>query len=128
VPDEGELGGSDARSTYDEYQVSARQLWANNQQVFVSYVRSSARGELNDFMTLFTGFVPPCSRADVRCRQMPVIGGWLDRQHAARPGVSPVMEWHPAFHSRLDSYFYLGEPYQASFPAFMAVDRSRTRP
>jgi hypothetical protein len=38
--------------------------------------------------------------------------------------VSPVMEWHSGFpYSIVDSrYFYLGEPEQASFPAFMAVD------
>jgi hypothetical protein len=119
---------SDGRSTYEEFQVSARQVWTKNQQVFVSYVRSSARGELNDFMTLFTGFDQPLLQpggmsrlsADARHRWL----AWGTVNAPLGLVISPVMEWHSGFpYSILDSrYFYLGEPDQASFPAFMAVD------
>ena len=130
VPD---MGGplavrSDGRSTYEELQISARQVWAKNQQLFVSYVRSSARGELNDFMTLFTGFDQPLLQpggmarlsADARHRWL----AWGTVNLPLGLVASPVMEWHSGFpYSVVDSrYLYLGEPDQASFPAFMAVD------
>ena len=130
VPDEGGALSvrSDGRSSYEEFQVSARQVWAKNQQVFVSYVRSSARGELNDFMTLFTGFDQPLLQrggmsrlsADARHRWL----AWGTVNAPLGLVISPVMEWHSGFpYSTLDSrYFYLGEPDQESFPAFMAVD------
>jgi hypothetical protein len=120
---------SDGRSTYEEYQISVRQQWQNSQQLFVSYVRSSARGELNDFMTLFTGFDQPLLQP-----------GGMARLHADAPHrvlawgtintplwalvVSPVMEWHSGFpYSVVDErYFYRGAPNSAAFPAFMAVD------
>jgi hypothetical protein len=50
---------SDGRSTYQDTRYSVRRCGKNSQQLFVSYVRSSARGELNDFMTLFTGLDQP---------------------------------------------------------------------
>jgi len=120
---------SDGRSNYEEYQVSVRQVWKNSQQLFVSYVRSSARGELNDFMTLFTGFDQPLLQpggmsqlsADARHR-------WLAWGTVNTPlwglVVSPVMEWHSGFpYSTLDErYFYHGEPNGERYPAFMAVD------
>lgn len=130
VPD---LGGdlavrSNGRGDYEEYQISVRQVWAKNQQLFVSYVKSSARGELNDFMTLFAGFDQPLLQpggmsklaADAPHR-------WLAWGTVNLPFglvASPVMEWHSGFpHSVVDSrYFYLGEPNRKSFPAFMSVD------
>ncbi len=130
VPEEGGplAVRSDGRSTYEEFQVSARQLWANNRQLFVSYVRSSARGELNDFMTLYTGFDQPLlqpggvSRLSADARHRWLAWGTVNAPFGVV--VSPVMEWHSGFpYSIVDSrYFYLGEPEQASFPAFMAVD------
>ncbi len=130
VPDTGGplVVRSDGRSTYEELQVSARQVWPKNQQLFVSYVHSSARGELNDFMTLFTGFDQPLLQpggmsrlsADARHRWL----AWGTFNGPRGFVVSPVVEWHSGFpYSVLDSrYFYLGEPDQASFPPFMAVD------
>jgi len=103
-------------------------VWAKNQQVFVSYVRSSARGELNDFMTLFTGFdFPLLQRGGMSRLSADARHRWLAWGTVNAPlglVISPVMEWHSGFpYSTLDSrYFYLGEPDQESFPAFMAVD------
>src|SRR6185369_11116058 len=47
---------STGTARYREAQLSVRKTWKDDQQVFVSYVRSSGRGEVNDFTSLF-GFV-----------------------------------------------------------------------
>ena len=39
--------------SYREVQISARKTLANDQQLFASYVRSSAEGELNEFARTF---------------------------------------------------------------------------
>ena len=41
-------------SRYREFQFSLRKTWPNDQQFFVSYVRSASVGEVNDFGSLFT--------------------------------------------------------------------------
>ncbi len=46
---------SSGSGSYQEIQVSARRTWVNDQQIFVSYVRSSAEGELNDFSCRLPG-------------------------------------------------------------------------
>src|SRR5205085_503409 len=38
---------------YQEIQLSARKRWQHDQQLFVSYVRSTSLGELNEFSSLF---------------------------------------------------------------------------
>ena len=45
--------------SYHELQISARRTWAKDQQLFVSYVRSAATGELNDFTAVFQGMDSP---------------------------------------------------------------------
>ena len=113
---------------YREFQASVRQTWGRQQQVFLSYVRSSSRGELNDFMALFTGLDAPLLQpggmsrltADARHR-------WIAWGTVNLPGkivASPVMEWHSGFpYSALDSrQLYFGEPNSAAYPAFLAVD------
>jgi hypothetical protein len=120
---------SNGRSTYEEYQVSVRQLWRNSQQLFVSYVRSSARGELNDFMTLFTAFDQPLLQPGGMAR-LPADAPhrWLAWGTVNTPlwglVVSPVMEWHSGCPYSVvnEQYLYHGEPNTATFPAFMAVD------
>jgi hypothetical protein len=119
---------SDGRSNYEELQVSARQVWGGNQQLFVSYVHSSARGELNDFMTLFTAFDQPLLQPGGMSRlAADAEHRWLAWGTVNLPFslvASPVMEWHSGFpYSAVDSrYFYAGPPGQGSFPAFMSVD------
>src|SRR5207247_10189944 len=44
---------SDGSSVYREFEISGRRRWDADQQLFVSYVRSSGRGEFNEFATLF---------------------------------------------------------------------------
>ena len=119
---------SNGTSTYREFQISMRRAWPHQQQLFVSYVRSTARGELNDFMSLFTSFDAPLLQpggmsrmpADARDRWL----AWGTVNLPLGLVASPVLEWHSGFpYSAVDSrYLYRGEPNSASFPAFMAVD------
>src|SRR5437763_10710553 len=44
---------SEGTSRYTELQLSARRAWKHDQQLFISYVRSSAHGERNEFSALF---------------------------------------------------------------------------
>ena len=120
---------SNGRSAYEEYQVSVRQRWGTQQQLFISYVRSSARGELNDFTTLYTGFDQPLlqpggmSRLSGEARHRWLAWGTIDTPLWGLV-VSPVVEWHSGFpYSVVDvRYFYSGSPNGASFPAFVAAD------
>jgi hypothetical protein len=130
VPREGGLLAlrSNGTSTYREFQVSMRKTWPNQQQLFVSYVRSSARGELNDFMTLFTAFDAPLLQPGGMSRMAAdAPHRWLAWGTVNLPlglVASPVLEWHSGFpYSFVDSrYLYAGEPNSGVFPAFMAVD------
>jgi hypothetical protein len=115
-------------STYREFQVSMRRTFPKQQQLFVSYVWSSAIGELNDFMTLFTAFDTPLLQPGGMSRlSADAPHRWLAWGTANLPFglvASPVLEWHSGFpYSVVDTqYLYLGEPNSASFPAFMAID------
>jgi hypothetical protein len=119
---------SDGTSTYGEFQVSMRRRWARQQQLFVSYVWSSARGELNDFMTMFTGFDTPLLQPGGMSR-LPADAPhrWLAWGTVNLPlglVASPVLEWHSGFpYSVVDSrYLYSEAPNSRMLPAFMAVD------
>ena len=119
---------STGTGSYREVQVSVRKIWQQDQQLFVSYVRSSARGELNDFVALFQSLDAPLLQpggssrlpADARHRWI----AWGTFNLPRRIVVSPVVEWHSGFpYSVVDErYRYLGVPNDATFPAFMAAD------
>jgi hypothetical protein len=115
-------------AAYREVQVSARRTWANDQQLFVSYVRSVSTGELNDFAGLFGGFdvplVQPGGTARLAADAPNRVLAWGTFNFPRRIVVSPVMEWHDGFpYSKLDSrYFYAGAPNTERFPAFMSTD------
>ena len=119
---------SGGAGTYREIHVSLRQMWGSQHQVFVSYVHSSTRGELNDFMALSTGFDAPLLQPGGMSRlAADAPHRWIAWGTATLPHkvvFSPVMEWHSGFpYSVLDSrQFYAGEPNGARFPPFMAVD------
>ncbi len=125
-------GAAAVRSTgtasYRELQLSVRKTWSGDQQLFASYVRSSARGELNDFATLFQALDAPLlqpggvSRLAADARHRWIIWGTFNLPR--RIVVSPVVEWHSGFpYSVVDHrYRYVGTPNSATFPAFMAAD------
>ena len=130
VPVEGGLMPvrSNGRSTYRELLVSVRRTWNNEQQLFLSYVRSAARGELNDFVALFQTLDAPLLRpggmsrtsADARNRWI----AWGTANFPRRIVVSPVVEVRSGFpYSVLDQrYGYFDRPNGSEFPIFIAMD------
>jgi hypothetical protein len=113
---------------YRELQVSGRRTWKDNQQLFVSYVRSSARGELNDFLSVFQALDAPILRpggmarttTDARNRWI----AWGTFNLPRRSVVSPVVEIRSGFpYSAFDHrYSYEGAPNSREYPAFAALD------
>ena len=109
-------------------QISARKTWLDDQQLFVSYVRSSGRGEINDFTSLF-GFVDspllqPGAFARLSSESRNRLLAWSTINLPKRMVVSPVAEWRSGFpYSVLDhQYTYSEMPNSRNFPAFFAAD------
>jgi hypothetical protein len=119
---------SDGTAAYRELQISARRTWANDQQLFVSYVRSVSTGELNDFAGVFQGYDVPLVQPGGQSR-LPAdapnrVLAWGTFNFPRRIVVSPVMEWRSGFpYSELDGrYLYAGSPNNRAFPTFMSTD------
>ncbi|MBW8861076.1 MAG: TonB-dependent receptor [Acidobacteria bacterium] len=118
----------DGVSTYREVQVSARRMFANDQQLFVSYVRSASDGELNDFAALTNGFdVPllqPGGIAPLAADAPNRVLVWGTFNLPRRVVVSPVVEWRDGFpYSNVDArYFYAGAPNRLRYPEFLTTD------
>jgi len=118
----------DGVSTYREVQISARRMFANDQQLFVSYVRSASEGELNDFAALTNGFDVPLLQtggiAPLAADAPNRVLAWGTFNLPRRVVVSPVVEWRDGFpYSNVDArYFYAGAPNSLRYPAFMTTD------
>ena len=119
---------SDGSASYREVQISVRKRWTNDQQLFLSYVRSSARGELNDFTSLFQALdqalVQHGGMSRLSTDAPDRVIAWGTFNLPARVVISPVTEWHSGFpYSRIDvRRYYVGRPDSGSFPAFMSTD------
>jgi len=119
---------SNGSAHYREVQIAARRSWSGNQQVFVSYVRSAGRGELNDFGGLFQALDAPLiqrggmSRLASDARHRIVVWGTFNLPQ--RMVISPVTEWRSGFpYSVLNArYFYAGTPHDRTFPSFLSTD------
>ena len=113
---------------YREVQVSGRKTWKNDQQLFVSYVRSVSRGELNDFASLFSGWdvplVQPGGQSRLAADAPNRVLAWGTFNLPQSIVVSPVVDWHDGFpYSNVDSrYFYAGTPNSERFPRFVSMD------
>ena len=92
---------NDGTSRYREFQAIARFRFQEGQNIFLSYVRSQARGELNDFNTYFGNLRHPLIRPNEYGRQpfdaphrLLFWGGFaLPRSITA----TPVVEWRSGF-------------------------------
>jgi hypothetical protein len=129
LPDGGAaLLASTGRSRYREFQVSMRQTWNKDTQLFVSYVRSASEGELNDFGTLFTRLATPLlepggmapAPADVPHR----LRAWASVALPRRVVVSPAIEWRTGFPFSVDDMYrhHEGAPNGQRLPAYFSID------
>lgn len=113
---------------YRQFEVTARARLGENRNLFFSYVKSSARGDLNDFNNYLGSF----PFALIRPNQFSNLPGDIpDRflvwgtAHLPRGfRVAPVFEVRSGF-----PYFavdaaqnYAGVPYQNRYPAFLSMD------
>ena len=116
-------------SVYRELQISVRQVWSADAQLFVSYVHATTRVESNDFGSMFTNLDTPLLEpndtaspaiADVPHR----LRAWSTFTLPRRVVISPAVEWRTGFpYSVQDMYrHYVGGFNTERLPVYFAVD------
>ena len=89
------------RSRYRELQATARFRFQEGRNIFLSYVRSEARGNLNDFNTYFGNLKQAVIRPDEYGKQPFDVPHrllfWGDFAVPFNMVVSPVVDWHSGF-------------------------------
>ena len=122
-----ELSGS-GQSRYRQFEVTASLRLKDTSHLFFSYLRSSARGDLNDFANFLGTFPVPLLRpnqfstlpTDVPNRFL--VWGNLQLPHGFR--VAPALEYRNGFPYAVTDALqnYVGVAYQNRFPNFFAAD------
>ena len=119
---------SNGTASYHEIQLSVRQTWTDGQQIFASFVRSSAEGELNDFASVTQTFDVPLIQTGGRARFAADAPNrllvWGTFNFPRKIVLSPVVEWRSGFpYSMLTQrQRYFGTPNSQRYPPFMAAD------
>ena len=92
---------NNGRSRYRELQAVARVRFQEGRNIFLSYVRSEARGNLNDFNTYFGNLKHPVIRPDEYGKQPFDVPNrllfWGDFAVPLNLVLSPVVDWHTGF-------------------------------
>jgi hypothetical protein len=120
---------STGETTYRELQISVRQAWNADAQLFVSYVRAASHVESNDFGSMFTNLDAPLLEpndsaspgiADVPHR----LRAWSTFTLPRRVVISPAVDWRSGFpYSAQDIYrHYVGGFNTERLPTYFAVD------
>ena len=122
-----ELSGAGG-SRYRQVEITARLRPSDAQEVFLSYVRSRARGDLNDFNN-YLGSYP---QAIIRENQVGILPGDLPNRFLAWGlfkfprgfQVAPIAEYRSGFpYSVLDArQNYVGAPNQQRYRNFLSLD------
>jgi len=105
-----------------------RKTWIHDAQLFVSYVRSSSTGDVNDFGSLFTNLDTPLLEPGGRAATVAAVPhrlrGWATFSLPHDIVVSPSVDWRTGFpFSALDVYQHYAEPpNQQRFPAYFSTD------
>ncbi len=92
---------NDGRSSYREFQALARFRFQEGRNIFLSYVRSQARGDLNDYNTYFGNLRNPVIRPNEYGRQAfdapnrLLFWGDFALPHAIV--ITPVVDWRNGF-------------------------------
>ncbi len=116
-------------SEYREFQVSVRQAWSAEAQLFVSYVRSWSRVESNDFGSVFTNLDAPLLEpndaesiaiADVPHR----LRAWSTFTLPYRVVISPAVDWRSGFPYTVQDMarHYVGGFNTERLPVHFAID------
>jgi hypothetical protein len=121
--------GSAGDSVYREFQISVRQTWKDDAQLFVSYVHANSRAESNDFGSMFTNLDAPLLEpndtdsptiSDVPHR----LRAWSTFTLPRRIVISPAVDWRTGFpYSIQDMYrHYVGGFNTERFPIYFSAD------
>ncbi|HXQ74833.1 MAG TPA: TonB-dependent receptor [Pyrinomonadaceae bacterium] len=102
IPNQGLLLlQNNGRSRYRELQAVARFRFQENRNIYLSYVRSQARGNLNDFNTYFGNQKHPVIRPDEYAKQPFDVPNrllfWGDFGLPFDIVATPVLDWHSGF-------------------------------
>jgi hypothetical protein len=116
-------------SVYRELQVSVRQVWTADAQLFVSYVRAESRVESNDFGSMFTNLdaplLEPNDQASPAISDVPHrLRGWATFTLPRRIVISPAVDWRTGFPYSVQDIrrHYVSGFNTERLPAFFAVD------
>jgi hypothetical protein len=119
-------GGGQSR--YHQFEATARLRWNDKRQLFFSYVRARARGDLNDFGSYLGSFPVPIVRAnqfgnlaaDLPNRFL----AWGMVQLPAGFRIAPLIEFRSGFPYAVTdaAQNYVGVPNAQRFPSFFSVD------
>jgi hypothetical protein len=122
------LVSSTGRSSYRSAEAIVRRSWGQGDQLLVSYTRSLARGETNDFSSLFARgdveVLQPGGRARLATDAPDRLLAWGTFTLPAGFAISPAVDWRSGFpYSVVDAaQAYVGGPNARSFPAFFSLD------
>ncbi|HEX4227769.1 MAG TPA: carboxypeptidase regulatory-like domain-containing protein [Bryobacteraceae bacterium] len=119
----------DGHSRYRQFELTGRiRLQNDKQQLFVSYVRSHDRGDLNDFNNYLGNFPLPIVRPD----QFSNLPADLPNRFLAwglvhlpwKIQIAPIFEWRNGFPYLITNpdQAYVGVPYQQRYPMFLSFD------
>jgi hypothetical protein len=115
-------------SRYRQFELSGRLRLPAEKQLYFSYVKSRARGDLNDFSTYLGSFPAPIIRPDqfgTLPADMPnrfLIWGLIKLPWKFR--IAPIFEWRSGFPYLVTdaAQAYVGTPYGERFPHFLSLD------
>jgi outer membrane receptor protein involved in Fe transport len=120
---------NDGHSLYREFQAVARFRFQEGRNIFLSYVRSQARGDLNDYNTYFGNLRNPVIRPNEYGRQPFDAPNrllfWGDFALPHRIVITPVLDWHNGFpYSAVnEQQDFIGERNSAGrFPHLFTLD------
>ena len=118
------------RASYDALELTGQFTVSKDQHIFVSYVRSKARGNLNDINTYFGDFGEPLIRnnqysnlsTDVPNRLL----AWGNISLPQKVTISPIIEWRSGFpYSIVDGnrdFVGIRNSNSQRFPKFFSLD------
>jgi hypothetical protein len=118
----------DGQSRYHQFEATARLRWDDKRQLFFSYVRSRARGDLNDFAAYLGSFAVPVLRAN-QFGNLPTdlpnrFLAWGLVQLPLSFRIAPLMEYRSGFPYVVTDAMqnWVGLPNANRFPGFLSVD------
>ena len=116
------------KSVYRQFEATARVRLSGSRELFFSYVRSQARGDINDFNNYLGTFPVPIIRSNVFSNLSSDLPNrflaWGVVQLPRGFRVSPVVEFRSGLpYATTDAtQQYVGVPYQNRYPNFLSID------